>query len=84
VLISQVQPSYTPEARDARIQGTVELLCVVQENGTVQECSVRKSLGYGLDEAAIEAVGKWRFSPGKKDGKPVRTYVGLLLNFALR
>lgn len=84
VLVSQVQPSYTPEAREARIQGTVELLCVVREDGIVQECRVRKSLGYGLDEAAIEAVGKWRFVPGKKDGKPVNTYVGLLINFTLR
>jgi TonB family protein len=84
VLISQVRPAYTPEAREARIQGTVELLCVVRDDGIVQECSVKKSLGYGLDEAAIEAVGKWRFVPGKKDGKPVNAYVSLLMNFSLR
>ena len=84
VLVSQVQPEYTEDAKQARIQGTIELLCQVQADGTVKACSVRKSLGYGLDEAAITAVEKWKFIPGMKDGKPVNTYVGLLVNFTLR
>jgi TonB family protein len=46
--------------------------------------SVKKSLGYGLDERAIEAVKKWKFSPGKKDGKPVPVDVTVLVNFTLR
>ncbi len=86
VLVQQVLPQYTDEARAARVQGTVELLVTVLEDGTVKVDSVRvrKSLGYGLDEAAIAAVEQWKFIPGKKDGKPVSTYVGLLVNFALK
>jgi periplasmic protein TonB len=84
VVLSQTQPEYSDDGRKARIQGTVELLIVVNADGTVRFDSVRKSLGYGLDQKAIEAVKKWRFIAGKKDGKPVPTYVSVLVNFSLR
>ena len=84
VLLSQVQPAYTPEAREARIQGTIELHLLVRVDGTVKVEAVIKGLGYGLDEAAIAAAEQWKFSPGKKDGKPVATYINALMNFALR
>jgi TonB family protein len=83
-LLSQIQPEYSDDGRKARIQGTVELLIVVQADGSVRFENVRKSLGYGLDQKAMEAVKKWKFLPGKKDGKPVATYVSVLVNFSLR
>ena len=83
-LLSQIQPEYSDDARKARIQGTVELLIVVRSDGTVKFDTVRKSLGYGLDQRAIDAVKKWQFVPGKKDGKAVATYVSVLVNFSLR
>ena len=84
VLVSQVQPQYTDEARAARIQGTVELLATIREDGTVDSVRVRKGLGYGLDEAAMAAVEQWKFIPGKKDGKPVSVMTSILVNFALK
>ena len=84
VVISKVQPVYTKEARDNRITGTVELLCLVRTDGTVQVDSIRKGLGYGLDESAREAVEQWQFEPGKKDGVPVPTYTAILVNFTLK
>jgi TonB family protein len=84
VVVSQVQPQYTDEARAARVQGTVELRATIREDGTVDSVRVIKGLGYGLDEAAIAAVEQWKFIPAKKDGKPVSAYVGLLVNFALK
>ena len=84
VLVSQVQPQYTDEARAARVQGTVELRATIREDGTVKVDTVTKGLGYGLDEAAIAAVEQWKFIPAKKDGKPVSALVGLLVNFTLR
>ena len=80
----QPQPEYSDDARKARAQGTVELLIVVREDGTVDFQNVTKRLGYGLDQKAIDAVRKWRFEPGKKDGKPVPTQVVVEVNFALR
>jgi TonB family protein len=43
---------------------------------------VIRSLGYGLDERAIEAVRKWRFKPALKDGEPVQ--VGSTFEVAFR
>jgi len=83
-LLSQTQPEYSDDARKARIQGTVELLVIVNPDGTVKFDTVRQSLGYGLDQRAIDAVKKWKFVPGKKDGKAVATYVSVLVNFSLR
>jgi TonB family protein len=80
----RLDPEYSDDARKARAQGTVELLIVVREDGTVDFQNVTKRLGYGLDQKAIDAVRKWRFEPGKKDGKPVATYVQVQVNFALR
>ena len=76
-LLTQIQPEYSDDGRKARIQGTVELLIIVNPDGTVKFDNVRKSLGYGLDQKAIEAVKKWKFVPGKKDGKAVATYVSV-------
>jgi periplasmic protein TonB len=84
VLTFQVQPEYSDDGRKGRVQGTVELLIVVKPDGLAQFEKVTKSLGYGLDQKAIEAVRKWKFIPGKKDGQPVATYVSVLVNFSLR
>jgi TonB family protein len=70
-LLSKVEPSYSEEARKAHMEGTVQLEAVVGANGVAGDFKVRRSLGLGLDEEAIRAVGKWRFSPGTKDGAPV-------------
>jgi TonB family protein len=84
VLLSQVQPAYTPEAREARIQGTVEILLTVRVDGTVKAEKVRKSLDPGLDASAMAAVEQWTFRPATKDGKPVAAMISVLINFALR
>jgi len=79
-----ILPEYSDDGRKGRIQGTVELLIVVKADGSVDFQNVRKSLGYGLDQKAIEAVRKWKFLPGKKDGAPVATLVSVSVNFSLR
>jgi len=55
----------------------------VDENGVPQEIKVVRSLGLGLDQKAIEAVQKWRFKPGLKDGKPVPVSANIEVNFRL-
>lgn len=84
VVIRKVNPAYTDEARQAKVTGTVELLCLIAVDGTVKVDSVRKSLGYGLDESATAAVEQWEFVPGKKDGKPVATQTTIVINFGLK
>ena len=83
-LIEKVDHSYTPEARSAKIEGSVVLRFEVNEQGKVENIRMLKSLDAGLDAKAIEAVRQWRFDPGKKGDKPVRVDVALELNFRLR
>ena len=71
-VISAPEPKYTEEGTSAHIQGNVLLRLVVDERGRPTEIAVLSPLGYGLDEAAIDAVSHWRFQPGTKDGKPVK------------
>ena len=65
-LLQKVEPEYSEEARKAKYQGTVVLYIEVTPDGRANNIRVQRSLGLGLDEKAIEAVRKWRFSPGKE------------------
>jgi protein TonB len=86
VVVKEVKPDYTPDARKARIEGMVVLDVVVLEDGTVGDVKVTQSLDqqYGLDEQAVKAVKQWRFRPGTKDGKPVPVIVFVEISFALK
>ena len=84
VVVKEARPQYTPDAKGAKIQGTVALECVVQTDGTVGDVKVTRSLDAGLDQEAIKAVKQWRFEPGTKDGKPVPVLVTLEMTFTLR
>lgn len=82
-ILSKVEPEYSEEARKAKWQGTVVLSLVVDDQGRPQGLKVVRSLGLGLDQKAIEAVEKWRFRPGMKDGKPVPVMATIEVNFRL-
>ena len=82
-LIFKVEPEYSEEARKAKFQGTVSLQIIVDEKGQPREIKVMRALGLGLDEKAIEAVQKWRFKPGVKDGKAVAVTATVEVNFRL-
>ncbi|MBI3682443.1 MAG: energy transducer TonB [Acidobacteria bacterium] len=82
-LVYKIEPEYSEEARKAKFQGTVVLFVVVDEKGLPRDLKVVRPLGLGLDEKAIEAVMKWRFRPGYKDGKPVAVAATIEVNFRL-
>jgi len=82
-LLYKVEPEYSEEARKAKYQGTVLLYIEVDPSGHATNIKVQRSLGLGLDEKAIEAVKKWKFAPGKKDGKPVTVAATIEVNFRL-
>jgi len=82
-LLQKFEPEYSEEARKAKYQGTVVLYIEVDPLGKATNIKVQRSLGLGLDEKAIEAVRKWRFSPGKKDGKAVTVAATIEVNFRL-
>jgi len=82
-LLFKVEPEYSEEARKAKYQGTVVLYVEVDPTGKARNLRVVRSLGLGLDEKAIEAVNKWKFKPGLKDGKPVTVAATIEVNFRL-
>jgi TonB family protein len=79
----KVEPEYSEEARKAKFQGTVVLYIEVDTTGKATNIHVIRSLGLGLDEKAIEAVKKWTFIPGKKNGVPVTVQATVEVNFRL-
>jgi TonB family protein len=82
-LLYKVEPEYSEEARKAKYQGTVVLYVEVDPTGQPRNIRVLRSLGLGLDEKAIEAVEKWKFRPGQKDGHPVTVAASIEVNFRL-
>jgi TonB family protein len=82
-ILYKVEPEYSEEARKAKFQGTVLLFVVVDEKGLPRDIKILRPLGLGLDQKAVEAVEKWKFSPGKKDGKPVAVQAQIEVNFRL-
>jgi protein TonB len=83
VLISKVEPEYSEEARKAKYSGTVLLSVVVDEHGIPQDIHIVRALGLGLDEKAVDAVQRWRFRPGIRNGKPVRVRATIEVSFRL-
>jgi periplasmic protein TonB len=83
VVLYQVEPEFSEEARKAKLQGVVMLYGEVGTDGRLRNIRVTRTLGLGLDEKAIEAVKQWRFRPGTRDGKPVVAPAAIEVKFHL-
>jgi len=82
-VIFPVDPEYSEDARKAKFQGTVVIALVVDDKGNPRDIRVVRPLGMGLDQKATDAVEKWRFRPGQKDGKAVPTQATIEVSFRL-
>jgi len=82
-LVTFVEPHYTEMARRARLQGTVIVSAVIDEEGRVRDVRLLKNLGMGLDAAAMDAVAQWRFTPATLNGRPLKVLYTLTVNFAV-
>jgi TonB family protein len=82
-LIYGPEPGFSDKALQAKSQGTVVLRVVVGLDGRTHDIRIQKSLGLGLDEQAIEAIGRWIFEPSRKDGVAVAVLIDIELNFRL-
>ncbi len=74
---------YTREAKINNIEGRVLLLFTVTELGNVEDVSVLKGLGYGLDEIAVKAIKDTKFKPGEANGSKINVKTVLPLQFKL-
>ena len=83
VLVSKIEPEYSEEARVDKIQGTVVLSVVIGVDGHAYDATLARSIGFGLDEKALDAVMQWQFKPGTQNGLPVPVMAQIEVNFRL-
>lgn len=83
-ILERVEPRYTELDRRARSQGTVVVEAVIDEQGRVRDVKVLRGVSRGLDQATVDAVRRWRFRPATLDGRPVKIYYSLTVNFQVR
>ena len=83
VFLGGAKPSYPKRSPCARVQGKVIMEAVIDEQGRVADVRVLKGLPMGIDVAAVEAVKTWRFKPATLNGKAVRVYYTLTVDFNL-
>ncbi len=84
VKISGMPPIYTELARRARVSGTVVVEAIIDQRGDVTNARVLRGLPMGLDRAAVAAVQTWKFKPATLNGKPVKVYYVITVNFSLQ
>jgi periplasmic protein TonB len=81
-LLHRVQPVYPPIAREAHVQGTVELRAIISKTGTIENLVVVRGHPM-LAGAAIEAVRQWRYRPYLLNNEPVEVETNITVNFLL-
>lgn len=83
VVIYQVDPEFSEEARKAKFMGVVLVNLIVDTQGRPQNVHILRGVGMGLDENAIKAVQQYRFKPAMENGKPVPVELNVEVNFQI-
>jgi len=83
VIIQWTDPPYTEESLAQKIEGTVVLMAIVLQDGSVGAVSVSKSLEEHLDQNAVRAVKTWKFDPATRAGIPVIVVLAISVDFRL-
>jgi len=79
----QGRPQYPFEMRRAGIAGEVVVDFIVDQNGDVQNAYALRSSQREFESAAVQAVSKWKFKPGKRGGRSVNTHMQVPIVFTL-
>jgi periplasmic protein TonB len=83
-VLSRVLPTYPPSARNQRIQGWVLVEITVSRTGAVSAAQVVDAQPKRLfDQAALDAIRRWKFKPAYRDGQSVEQRVRQRLHFRL-
>src|SRR4029079_15492040 len=81
--VKDVRPVYPAIAQSARVQGVVIIEATIGPTGTVQDAKVLRSIPL-LDQAALDAVKQWVFTPTTLNGVPVPVIMTVTVNFTLQ
>lgn len=79
-----VRPEYPEAAVRARLQGVVQIEARIERSGCVSEARVVRPVHPMLDEPALRAVSRWRYTPTTLNGEPVPVVMNVDVTFALR
>lgn len=82
LLVKKVPPAYPDNARIARVQGSVVLKAVIDNDGAVEDLTLISGHPM-LAPAAIEAVKQWKCKPYLLNGQPVKVETQIVVNFQL-
>lgn len=82
-LLKSVDPEFSEYARVLKVSGNVLVHLVVGTDGLPRHVEVRRPVGFGLDEKAVEAVQQYRFEPAVKDGQAVPVELAVDVNFQI-
>lgn len=78
------KPAYPPVSRRLGEQGKVVVRVLIGTDGAAQNAEIRQSSGFErLDQAALRTALKWRYVPGKRNGKPEAMWFNVPINFVL-
>jgi protein TonB len=81
-LVTKVTPAYPPEAKEARIQGTVRFDAVIGKDGAIQSLTLVSGHPL-LVPAATDAVKQWVYKPTLLNGQPTEVQTQIDVNFTL-
>ena len=81
--VVNVNPVYPPDAKEARVQGVVILEVLIGGDGKVEQAKVLRSIPM-LDQAAMDAVRQWEFTPTLLNGEPKKVIMTVTVNFTLQ
>jgi protein TonB len=80
--VAHVAPDYPSIARAARVQGIVILEATIDAGGDVTAARVLRSVPM-LDDAALQAVRQWKFTPARLNGQPIPVVMTVTVDFRL-
>jgi len=81
-MLSGPAPEYTADALERRVEGAMQIRCVVTSEGEVRGCKVLKGLPF-MNAAVIEALERRKYKPALAKGKPVAVYYTFNLRLKL-
>ena len=79
----KVDPKYVAAAAADRIEGKVQLACVIGKDGLVSTVELVRGLDDRLNQSAQDALAKWEFTPATRQGEPVEVDVLVEIPFRL-
>jgi len=82
-LVGSVKPVHPKDLLKQRVEGSVVLQFVVNEEGRVEDPRVESASRPEFEKPALEAVRRWKFKPGMREGEPVSAYVRQRVSFGI-